>query len=117
MSLDPQKLTQKTIEALNAASRLAQEEQHVQVTPVHLASTLFDDAQGIGHTAAVRVAGEDGWKGICRCAARQVAFLHRIAFRASGSFHCLPYLPEAHAAQSASANSHHFTMFYSTFYG
>lgn len=72
MALDTNKLTQKTIETLNASHHLCQEEQHAQLTPIHLAVTLFEDPQGVGRMSAVRVAGEDGWKSVCRCVLRVI---------------------------------------------
>jgi hypothetical protein len=38
-------------EYLQAASSLAEEEAHQQMTPVHLAVAMFEDAEGVGRQA------------------------------------------------------------------
>ena len=56
--MDPNKLTQKTIEALNNAQEAAVENGHQLVTPVHLALALLEDPEGIAHRA-VQQSGND----------------------------------------------------------
>lgn len=44
--LDPNKLTKKTADVINAAVELAKEEQHQQLHPLHLAVALYEDPNG-----------------------------------------------------------------------
>lgn len=47
MALDPNKLTRKTGEALQAAQSLARERNHSQVTPEHLLATLVGQPESV----------------------------------------------------------------------
>ena len=47
MALDPNKLTRKTGEALNAAQALAREANHSQVTPEHLLAALVSQPESV----------------------------------------------------------------------
>lgn len=49
-----QNITQKTAEAINQASSVALENSHQQLTPVHLAITLFEDPEGIACQAVLK---------------------------------------------------------------
>lgn len=42
MAFDPKKATEKVNEALGEAVNLAQENQHAQLMPIHLAVVLFE---------------------------------------------------------------------------
>ncbi len=64
--MDPSKFTQKTIEALNSAQELAQENSHQQVTPVHIAIKLFEDPEGIARQAILRNSNEETLRSILR---------------------------------------------------
>ena len=64
--MDPSKFTQKTIETLNNAQELAQENAHQQVTPVHAAIKLFEDPEGIAKQAILRNSNEETLRSILR---------------------------------------------------
>eukprot|EP00887_Chlorella_sp_A99_P002690 scaffold6.g2690.t1 len=49
--MDPNKITQKVAEIVNAARDLALEKSHQQLTPLHVATALFDDPEGIARQA------------------------------------------------------------------
>lgn len=51
---DPKKWTDKTTEAVQAAQELAKENQHVQLTPVHLASVIFGESDSLGFRVLVK---------------------------------------------------------------
>ncbi|HYE06783.1 MAG TPA: Clp protease N-terminal domain-containing protein, partial [Planctomycetota bacterium] len=57
--LDPNSLTEKCRAALVAAQELAQNHQHPQVEPIHLATALFADADGLARRLAEKC-GADG---------------------------------------------------------
>lgn len=54
-----QNLTQKTIEAINQASELAIENNHQQLTPVHLAVVLLEDPEGLAQQAVLKHGNEE----------------------------------------------------------
>ena len=60
------KFTQKTNEALSSASELATEHSHQQVTPLHVATALFEDAEGLAKTAVKKLGTDDTWRAILR---------------------------------------------------
>ena len=64
--MDPSKFTQKTIETLNKAQELAQENSHQQVTPVHVAIKLLEDPEGIAKQAILRNSNEETLRSILR---------------------------------------------------
>ena len=51
MVVDPSKWTQKSVEAFQAAQELAQDSNHAQITPIHLAVVLFEDPEGLAKQA------------------------------------------------------------------
>lgn len=54
-----QNLTQKVIEAINQANELAVENSHQQLTPVHLAIVLLEDAEGLAQQAVLKHGNEE----------------------------------------------------------
>jgi ATP-dependent Clp protease ATP-binding subunit ClpB len=64
--MDPSKFTQKTIETLNNAQELAQENSHQQVTPIHVAIKLLEDPEGIAKQAILRNSNEETLRSILR---------------------------------------------------
>lgn len=53
-------MTQKTVECLNSANSLAIENQHQNLTSIHLALALFDDKEGgIAQQAVLKRSGEE----------------------------------------------------------
>lgn len=46
--MDPEKITNKTIQAINDAVELAKEQGHTYTSGVHLAIALFSDKDGVG---------------------------------------------------------------------
>lgn len=51
------KFTQKVETYLSAAAELAQESSHQQLSPLHLAITMFEDPEGIGKQSVVKAGG------------------------------------------------------------
>jgi ATP-dependent Clp protease ATP-binding subunit ClpB len=64
--MDPNKFTQKTLEALQKAQELAQDNSHQQVTPVHAAITLFEDPEGLAKQAVLRHSNDETLRSILR---------------------------------------------------
>ncbi len=64
--MDPSKFTSKTVETLNKAQELAQENSHQQLAPVHAAITLFEDPEGIARQAVLKNADEETLRSILR---------------------------------------------------
>ena len=64
--MDPNKFTQKTHEAIRAASELAQDNGHAQISPVHLAIALFEDPEGLGKQAVLREGNDETLRSILR---------------------------------------------------
>eukprot|EP00879_Flechtneria_rotunda_P018152 GHRR01019039.1.p1 GENE.GHRR01019039.1~~GHRR01019039.1.p1 ORF type:complete len:453 (+),score=145.18 GHRR01019039.1:304-1662(+) len=60
------KFTSKVESYIAQAAELAQEHQHQQLTPIHLAIAIFEDAEGIGKQAAIKAAGDETYKSILR---------------------------------------------------
>ena len=52
-------VTQKTAEGINQASSLALENNHQQLTPVHLAITLLEDPEGLAQQAVLKHGNEE----------------------------------------------------------
>ena len=52
-------ITQKTAEGINQASNLALENNHQQLTPVHLAITLLEDPEGLAQQAVLKHGNEE----------------------------------------------------------
>ena len=63
-------MTAKAQKALQTAIDLAQESGNPQLTPVHLALALFEDPEGIGKQAVLRVGSEDAYKSVLRVGSR-----------------------------------------------
>jgi ATP-dependent Clp protease ATP-binding subunit ClpB len=72
------KFTAKVEEYLQASAELAQEEQHQQLAPVHLALVMFEDAAGIARQAAVKGYGDDTYKSVCRVLRKRLVRLPKI---------------------------------------
>lgn len=64
--MDPSKFTAKLNETLNAAQQLALERSQQQLSAVHAAFALFQDPQGVGKQAALKVGGQDAHAAILR---------------------------------------------------
>ena len=65
-AMNGSKFTQKTNEALSSASELATEHSHQQVTPLHVATALFEDAEGLAKTAVKKFGTDDTSRAILR---------------------------------------------------
>lgn len=76
--MDPSRWTQKTVAALNAAQQLAQEHSHQQVQPTHLAVVLFEDEEGVGKRAVLRVGNEETLRSVLRVLKKQLVRLPSI---------------------------------------
>ncbi|CAM8985190.1 hypothetical protein QQ045_007451 [Rhodiola kirilowii] len=57
--MNPEKFTHKTNEVLAAAHELASEAGHVQITPLHIATVLITDPNGIFRQAIANVGGDE----------------------------------------------------------
>ena len=77
--MDGSKFTQKTNEALSSASELATERSHQQVTPLHVATALFEDAEGLAKTAVKKFDTNDTWRAILRVLNRKLVRLPSIS--------------------------------------
>ncbi|RMZ52196.1 hypothetical protein APUTEX25_001586, partial [Auxenochlorella protothecoides] len=64
--MDPNKITSKVAEMVNAARDLALESSHQQITPSHLAIAMLDDRQGVPAQALARVGGEEAVASVLR---------------------------------------------------
>jgi len=64
--MNPEKFTHKTNEALAGAHELAMTSGHAQITPLHLASILVSDPNGIFFQAISNVAGEESARAVER---------------------------------------------------
>lgn len=64
--MDPNKVTQKVAEIINAARDVALESSHQQLTPLHVAFALFNDPEGIARQAVLQVGNEDSLKSVQR---------------------------------------------------
>lgn len=78
MSFDQNKITAKAAEALNKAFGIAQEHQNQQIQPVHLASVLFEDPDGIARLAVTNIGGDETWRSVCRVLSRRVQQLPKV---------------------------------------
>ncbi|KAG7669284.1 hypothetical protein Ndes2526B_g05585 [Nannochloris sp. 'desiccata'] len=76
--MDPNKLTQKVAEIVNAARDLALEEQQQQLSPVHLAIVLFEDPEGIAKQACIKASNEDTYRSVNRMLRRAVSKLPKM---------------------------------------
>lgn len=78
------KLTQKSVEVVNAAAELAQSLDHQQLVPLHLAVVLFEDAQGVAKEATLKAHGPNGeetWRGVGRQLRQRLSKLPRVQGR------------------------------------
>lgn len=57
MSLDPNKLTEKAMAAINASVDLARDQGHPQITPAHLGLAIFQDDSGLASNVVTRAGG------------------------------------------------------------
>lgn len=64
--MDPNKVTQKVAEVVNAARDMALENNHQQLAPIHLAVALFEDPEGIAKQAVLKVGNEDAYRSVLR---------------------------------------------------
>lgn len=64
--MDPRKFTNKTNESFAVARKLAISSGHAQLTPVHLASTLISDLNGIFFQAISNVGGDESARSVER---------------------------------------------------
>ena len=64
--MDPNKFTQKTQEAIKNAAELAQDNSNAQVSPVHLAISLFEDPEGLAKQAVMREGSDETLRSILR---------------------------------------------------
>ena len=64
--MDPNKLTQKVAEIVNAARDVALEEQQQQLAPLHVAIVMFEDPEGIAKQACLKASNEDSYRSAVR---------------------------------------------------
>ncbi|KAK9793452.1 hypothetical protein WJX73_009135 [Symbiochloris irregularis] len=76
--MDPNRWTQKTVAAINAAQQLAQEHSHQQIQPTHLAVVLFEDEEGIAKRAILRLGNEETLRSVLRVLKKQLVRLPSI---------------------------------------
>lgn len=76
--MDPNKLTQKVAEVVNAARDLALEEQHQALEPLHLAVVMFEDPEGVAKQAVLKVANEESHKSVVRALRKALTKIPKI---------------------------------------
>lgn len=76
--MDPNKLTQKTAEVVNAARDLALEEQHQELHPIHLAIVMVEDPEGIAKHAIMKHGGDAAYKSVVRLLRRRLVVLPKL---------------------------------------
>ena len=76
--MDPNKLTQKTAEVVNAARDLALEEQHQELHPIHLAIVMVEDPEGIAKHAIMKQGGDAAYKSVVRLLRRRLVVLPKL---------------------------------------
>ena len=76
--MDPNKLTQKVAEIVNAARDLALEDQHAQLVPLHLAVVMFEDAEGIAKQACVKAGNEGTYQSVVRLLRKALTRLPKV---------------------------------------
>jgi ATP-dependent Clp protease ATP-binding subunit ClpB len=76
--MDPNKFTAKTIECLNKAQELAQDNSHQLLSPIHAAIVLFEDPEGIAKQAVLRNASEETLRSILRLLKKKLVKLPAI---------------------------------------
>ena len=77
--MDGSKFTQKTAEALSRAQELATEHSHQQLTPLHVAITLFEDPEGLAKTAIGKIASDETWRSALRVLKRKLVRLPSVS--------------------------------------
>jgi ATP-dependent Clp protease ATP-binding subunit ClpB len=72
------KFTQVVEKYLSEAAGLAQEEQHQQLQPLHLAIPMLEDPGGIFKQAVIKASGQDAYAGLMRTLRKRLVRLPRI---------------------------------------
>lgn len=72
------KFTSKCESLIAIAAETAQESQHQQLTPIHLAIAIFEDPEGIAKQATIKVAGDETYKGLLRVLRKRLVRLPQI---------------------------------------
>jgi ATP-dependent Clp protease ATP-binding subunit ClpB len=72
------KFTQVVEKDLSEAAGLAQEEQHQQLQPLHLAIPMLEDPAGIFKQAVIKASGQDAYAGLMRTLRKKLVRLPRI---------------------------------------
>lgn len=74
--MDSKQFTEKVVSLLNAAQQLAAEQSHQQITPLHVAVCMFEDAEGVAPAALRKVAaGPDTAASVLRTLRKQLVRL------------------------------------------
>jgi ATP-dependent Clp protease ATP-binding subunit ClpB len=76
--MDPNKLTQKTAEVVNAARDLALEEQHQELHPIHMAIVMVEDPEGLAKHAILKQGGDASYKSVVRLLRRRLVVLPKV---------------------------------------
>ena len=76
--MDANKLTQKVAEIFNAARDLALEEQQQQLTPLHLATVMIEDPQGVAKQALLKASNENSYRSVMRLCRKCIGRLPKI---------------------------------------
>jgi ATP-dependent Clp protease ATP-binding subunit ClpB len=76
--MDPAKLTAATADVVNSARALALEEQHQQLSPLHLAVVMCENTEGVARQAVLKIAGEEGYRAAVRSLRKALAKLPKI---------------------------------------
>ena len=70
--MDPNKFTQKTLSVVNDARDLALEQQNAELTPLHVATVLVEDQEGLAKHALVKAGGDNAYRSFVRLLQKRV---------------------------------------------
>lgn len=83
--MDTKQFTEKVVSLLNAAQQLASEQSHQQITPLHVAVAMFEDAEGVAPAALRKVAlGPEALASVLRTLRKQLVRLPAVQGDAGG---------------------------------
>ncbi|GAU24636.1 hypothetical protein TSUD_208610 [Trifolium subterraneum] len=108
--MNPEKFTHKTNEVLAGAHELASTSGHAQITPLHLASVLISDPNGIFYQAISNVGGgEESARAVERVlkqALKKLPFQSPPSDEVPGSTSLIKVIRRAQAAQKSRGDTH-----------
>jgi ATP-dependent Clp protease ATP-binding subunit ClpB len=76
--MNPEKFTQKTLSVVNDARDLALEQQNAELSPVHVATVLSEDQEGLARQALVKSGGDASYKSFLRLLRKRLNSLAKV---------------------------------------